>query len=218
MTSLSLLASRKDIFSQNGEDGVIELLTNFLNLKNGTFCEFGAWDGIHLSNTYNLLKNKNWKGVYIEGDSEKYKDLCKLSTLYPDRVETINSFVDYKGPNTLDNLLKSTFLPIDFDLLSIDIDGMDYHVWNAVELYKPKLVIIEVNSNLRPGDFYISEKDTSNSYIGTGFSATCELGFKKGYYPIIHFGNLFLGRADFLEMNNFKKPSPSDIDVLYNWP
>jgi len=215
MDNNTLLDARKNIYSQNGEDGVVELLTEFLDIKEGSFCEFGAWDGKYLSNTYNLLENKNWKGVYIEGDKDKYQDLLKLKDQYGDKVQTINAYVDHKGDSTLDNLLKNTFLEKNFNLLSIDIDGMDYHIWKAFLNYKPKLVIIEVNSNLRPGDFTISEIDTPNSWIGTGFSAACKLGIEKGYYPIIHFGNLFLGDKEFLESKNYKLNS--NIDSLYNW-
>jgi nitrogen regulatory protein PII-like uncharacterized protein len=214
MENSTLLNARKNIYSQNGEDGVIELLTDFLDMKEGSFCEFGAWDGKYLSNTYNLLENKNWKGVYIEGDKERYNDLLKLKDQYGDKLQTINAYVDHKGSNTLDNLLKDTFLEKNFDLLSIDVDGMDYHIWNAFLDYRPKLVIIEVNSNLRPGDFTISEIDTQNSWIGSGFSATCRLGIQKGYYPIIHFGNVFLGDKEFLESKNYKLNQ--NIDSLYN--
>ena len=215
MENNTLLNARKNIYSQNGEDGVIELLIDFLDIKEGSFCEFGAWDGKHLSNTYNLLENKNWKGVYIEGDKERYNDLLKLKDQYGDKLQTINAYVDHKGSNTLDNLLKDTFLEKNFDLLSIDIDGMDYHIWNAFLNYRPKLVIIEVNSNLKPGNFTISEIDTQNSWIGSSFSATCALGIQKGYYPIIHFGNVFLGDKEFLESKNYKLNS--NIDSLYNW-
>lgn len=215
MENETLLNARKNVYSQNGEDGVTELLIDFLNIKEGSFCEFGAWDGKYLSNTFNLLQNRNWKGVYIEGDQDKYKDLLGLKNEFGDRVQTINAYVDHKGQNTLDNLLKDTFLEKDFDLLSIDIDGMDYHIWKAFTQYKPKLVIIEVNSNLRPGDFTVSEIDTPNSWIGTGFSAVCELGIQKGYYPIIHFGNVYLGDRDFLESKNYQM-NP-DINSLYNW-
>ena len=215
MKNETLLNARKNVYSQNGEDGVTELLIDLLDIKEGSFCEFGAWDGKYLSNTFNLLQNRNWKGVYIEGDESKYQDLLGLKNEFGNRVQTINAYVDHKDQNTLDNLLKDTFLEKNFDLLSIDIDGMDYHIWKAFTQYKPKLVIIEVNSNLRPGDFTISEIDTPNSWIGTGFSAVCELGIEKGYYPIIHFGNVFLGDRDFLESKNYQMNS--DINSLYNW-
>ena len=70
---------KKNIYSQNGEDGIlIHLLKKIKILKNDKdlwCCEFGAWDGIHGSNTFNLVKNYNFNAVYIEGDKDKFKDL-----------------------------------------------------------------------------------------------------------------------------------------------
>lgn len=215
MDNTTLLNARSNVNSQNGEDGVIELLVDFLGIKEGSFCEFGAWDGKYLSNTYNLLENKNWKGVYIEGDETRYRDLLKLKDQYGTRVQTINAYVGHEGVNTLDNLLKDSFLDKNFDLLSIDIDGMDYHVWNAFVKYKPKLVIIEVNSNIKPGDFTVCKLDGSDYQIGAGFSAVCNLGLEKGYYPIIHFGNVFLGDKTFLDSKGYN--FNTNIDSLYNW-
>jgi len=216
MKNTTLLNARKNVYSQNGEDGVIELLLEFFEIKSDSFCEFGAWDGIQLSNTYNLLKNKGWRGVYIEGDQNLYQDLIKLNEVWEDKVQTINKYVNYKGENTLDNILKNTFLEKDFALLSIDIDGMDYHVWDSFNEYRPKLVIIEVNSSFKPGNFTIPNKNETGSCNGTSFSSMCELGLKKGYYPLIHFGNVFFGDKDFLNSKNYT--INSDINSLYNWP
>lgn len=218
MNTKTLLSSRKNIYSQNGEDGVIELLMSFFNITEGTFCEFGAWDGKLFSNTYNLLENKNWKGVYIEGDSEKYKDLVKLEDQFKGKLQTINAFVGCDPTNSLDRLLETTFLDKDFDLLSIDIDGMDYHVWDAVTQYQPKFVIIEVNSSLEPGNYSIARKHNENVALndGSSFSAMCKLGISKNYYPIIHFGNVFFGRRDILQGKKFT--FPEDINNLYTSP
>lgn len=216
MENTTLLNARKNIYSQNGEDGVIELLLEFFKIETGSFCEFGAWDGVQLSNTYNLLKNKGWRGVYIEGDANLYTDLIKLNDLWKDKIQTINKYVGYEGEKSLDNILKDTFLEKDFTLLSIDIDGMDYHVWDCFTEYRPKLVVIEVNSSFKPGNFTIPNKNETGSCNGTSFSAMCELGLKKGYYPLIHFGNVFFGDKDFLNSKNYT--INSDINSLYNWP
>ncbi len=217
MNTTTLLNARKNIYSQNGEDGVIELLMNLFDIKDGTFCEFGAWDGKLYSNTFNLLENKNWKGVYIEGDLQKYQDLLKLKDTFKDKIQTINAFVGCDAPNNLDNLLKPTFLDKDFDLLSIDIDGMDYHVWDSVLEYTPKFVIIEVNSRLKPDNWSIAKKHNDNVALndGTSFSAMCELGIRKGYYPIIHFGNVFFARQDILKTKKFT--FPENINNLFTW-
>ena len=68
--SIPLINFRKNIFSQNGEDGIIEEVIKRLELKDLEVCEFGAWDGKHFSNTFNLVKNFNARAVYIEGDKK----------------------------------------------------------------------------------------------------------------------------------------------------
>ena len=75
---------KKNIYSQGGEDGVLQELLKRLDLeKNGWCCEFGAWDGKVGSNTFNLVKNYNFKAIYIESDKEKFKDLKKTEIKYP---------------------------------------------------------------------------------------------------------------------------------------
>lgn len=191
---------KKDIHSQNGEDGIIEELLNRLEITEGWVCEFGAWDGIHLSNTFNLVKTKKFKAVFIEGDQLKYKDLlntCKnFSNIIP-----INALVDYNDTkNSLDNLLKNTEIPYDFDILSIDIDSYDYHVWKGLINYKPKIVIIEINSSINTNNNnYIHQ---SPKYNGTGFRPMFNLGINKGYKFVLHTGNMFFIRNDLFDKLN----------------
>lgn len=192
-----LLYYRKNVYSQNGEDGVIEEILKRLEINDSaTFCEFGAWDGIHLSNTYNLV-NKGWKGVYIEGDEEKYKDLLKTSEKHKPNIIPINKFVDIQGENSLDNILKDTFLPKDFDLLSIDVDSFDYQIWDSFSDYFPKIVIIEIDSSVVP------PKETTHTVVnkkvtiqGSSWYSTLKLGQTKGYFNVCHTGNMIFIRND----------------------
>ena len=86
------LKYRKNYFSQNGEDGIIEKLLDQLNLKQNLFvCEFGAWDGIYLSNTFNLVTKYNATALMIEGDDERYKDLEKTSKINKNIIPIKNS-------------------------------------------------------------------------------------------------------------------------------
>ena len=184
----------KNIYSQNGEDGVLEELLKRLDITYGWVCEFGAWDGKYLSNTF-LLIEKYFKGVYIEGDKNKYNDLLKTVQQYPN-ITPLNAFVDDKSTskNSLDNLLASTDIPKDFDILSIDIDSYDYQVWDSLKIYKPKIVIIEIESSALPDDEkYIYRK---GKYSGTGFRPTFNLGIEKGYTFVLHTGNMFFVRND----------------------
>ena len=101
-TNLFYNTYSKNIYSQNGEDGILEELLKRLNINNGWVCEFGAWDGIHLSNTFNLVKN-GFDAVFIEGDVNKYNDLLRTVNKY-NNIIPINAFVDYKDTqNSLDN-------------------------------------------------------------------------------------------------------------------
>ena len=78
---MKLIEYRKNIHSQNGEDGVIDEIfkrINLASLSHEKWCvEFGAWDGKHYSNTFHLVE-QGWNAVYIEGDIEKYSDLSFL--------------------------------------------------------------------------------------------------------------------------------------------
>lgn len=191
---------KKDIHSQNGEDGIIEELLNRLEINEGWVCEFGAWDGIHLSNTFNLVKTKKFKAVFIEGDQLKYKDLLNTCKNFQNIIP-INAFVDYNDTkNSLDNLLKNTEIPYDFDILSIDIDGYDYYIWKSLINYKPKIVIIEINSSINTNNQnYIHEPP---KYNGTGFRPTFNLGIDKGYTFVLHTGNMFFVRNDLFNKLN----------------
>tara|TARA_B110000444_G_scaffold178245_1_gene166918 strand:- start:3378 stop:4028 length:651 start_codon:yes stop_codon:yes gene_type:complete len=196
----------KDIYSQNGEDGIIEELLKRLNIKNGWVCEFGACDGIHLSNTFNLVENKNFNAVFIEGDNNRYNGLLKTVEKF-NNIVPIKAYVDHNDtPNSLDNLLKQTNIPNDFDILSIDIDSYDYQVWKSLKVYKPKIVIIEINSSVKPND--PNWIHTPNKYIGTGFKPTYELGIEKGYKFILHTGNMFFIRSDLFDKLNITYNDP----------
>lgn len=193
----------KNIYSQNGEDGIIEELLNRLNIKDGWVCEFGAWDGIYLSNTFNLI-TKGFKGVFIEGDQNKYIDLLETVNKYPN-ITPINAYVEHdNSQNSLDNLLAKTPIPYDFDILSIDIDSYDYQVWESLKNYKPKIVIIEINSSVNTNNLmHIHE---TNKYQGTGFRPTFNLGLEKGYKFVLHTGNMiFIDEKYFDQINiNYK--------------
>jgi hypothetical protein len=119
----------------------------------------------------------------------------------------INAFVDHNDTeNSLDNLLNKTNIPIDFDILSIDIDSYDYQVWKSINIYKPKLVIIEINSSVNTDNTtYIND---SIRYNGTGFKPTYDLGIEKGYTFVLHTGNMFFIRNDYFNKLNISYDNP----------
>ena len=180
----------KNYFSQNGEDGFIEGILSRIPEKDFSCVEFGAWDGQHLSNTYHLIAEKNYKGVLIEGVKEKFIDLKKNMSKF--NTTCLNRWVDYKSSSvdSLDNILSETDLAKNFDLLSIDIDGNDYHIWNSLKNYIPKIVIIEINYRLMPDVEEINEPDSPvvNGKSGSSIKSLTNLGIDKGYTLIGNVG------------------------------
>ena len=146
---MSLIEFKKNVYSQNGEDGIIQEIINRLNLfeKNNLWCcEFGAWDGKHSSNTFALVEKYNFNAVYIESDKHKFKNLLKTAIIPINlKVEKHKS-----NNNSLDNILSKTKITKDFEILSIDIDSYDLDVWESLENYNPKMVIIEIYSSIPP--------------------------------------------------------------------
>lgn len=173
-----LLQYARDVHSQRGEDGILEEV--FKHIPGGErWCvEFGAWDGVHLSNTRYLME-QGWHGVFIEADPERFKDLERTYADNP-LAHCMCTYVNFTGPDTLDNLLARTPIPQDFDLLSIDIDGNDYHMWESVQRYNPKVVIIEFNPAIPADVEFIQPKDMGVNQ-GNSILSLVLLGKQKGY-------------------------------------
>lgn len=190
-----------DEYSQNGEDGILREILSRLDISSGWFCEFGAWDGKHLSNCYRLLE-QDWQGVMIEADEERYSELETTAGNFPDSLVPINSKISLTGENSLDNILEEAPIPQVFELLSIDVDGEDYHIWESLHEYRPKVVTIEYNpqfateirfaSDLNPGAYIRPGSNGPLQEIGneafraagTSFRSMVELGERKGYTPV----------------------------------
>lgn len=205
----------KKIISQNGEDGIIEEIVKRLHLETLWCCEFGAWDGMHLSNTFHLVRTKQAKVIMIEGDEVKFLHLLDTQKKYPTEIFPIKAYVDRNSEsiNSLDNLLKQTQIPQDFDILSIDIDSYDLDVWESVTFYKPKLVIIEINNDIPPG---VLQRHSEQHWLNS-FTSTVEVGTKKSYTLVCHSFNLFFIRNDLLDKLNLDPIKISEPDKLFNW-
>lgn len=189
---------KANVFSQNGEDGILQEILRRLGIKKGYACEFGAWDGKHLSNTFKLVM-EGFTAVYIESDKDRYMDLLKTTSEFPPgKIIPINAMVNQERKGTcLDNLLKNTGIPKDFDVLSIDVDSYDYQIWNTVQDYKPKIVVVEINSGIAPNT--PEHIHTPGKYQGTAFQPMYELGLKKGYTFFLHTGNMIFIHNDHID-------------------
>ena len=188
----SMLAHRKNYYSQFGEDGIIEYLTKKLGIEdNGVCCEFGAWDGKHISNTFHLIKNRGFSALYIEADEEKYKDLLETCKEFP-KITPVHERVD----DNLDDIFERHQFPFDIDVLSIDIDSTDYDVWRTTLRVNPKIVIIEPDSSIPA---WIKEPIYPTSPTGgANYFILEELGTQKGYTLACNTSNMIFVRNDLI--------------------
>lgn len=177
--------SEGNIYSQFGEDRLIYDLLAKLNISDNGYCvEFGAHDGEHFSNTRMLTKFLGFTGVLIEADKKKY-GILQRKFRDERNIIPLHARVDCEGDFTLDNILNSVGrVPKEFDVLSIDIDGNDYHVWEAFSLFTPKIVIVEFNPTIPNEVRFVQTRDRDVQH-GNSARSLYELGCRKGY-SLIH--------------------------------
>jgi hypothetical protein len=176
---MRLLDYSNNVHSQTGEDGILSTILETIGVRDKWCVEFGAWDGQHLSNTCNLVDNFGYSAVLIEASKNRFEDLLEQYGKNSS-VVALNQFVGFSSSDGLDSILETTPIPKDFDLLSIDIDGNDYHVWNAVSEYTPKVVCIEYNPTIPTEVDFVQPADPKVAQ-GASLLAITRLGAQKGY-------------------------------------
>lgn len=192
-----LLDFTRNVNSQAGEDGIIEKILETMPARNGWCVEFGAWDGVFLSNTRNLIQNHGYQAVLIEGSAKKFRELCE-NYKYNEKVYPLHGFVGFNTDDNLDTMLATTLIPEDFDFLCIDVDGNDYHIWKAMSRYRPKAVCIEFNQTIPTDVRFVQRADRSVNH-GCSLLSLVELGKEKGYelVAVLQFNAFFVDRQYF---------------------
>jgi len=175
----NLNAFGSNVNTCHGEDGIIERIFELIGTTNKYAIEFGGWDGVVGSNTRNLLTNHGWSGLFIEGNEERSAQ-CKINYKDNDKVTSVVGFVGFLKNKKLDVYLKENNAPQSPDLLSIDIDGYDYHVWESLVEHDPRVIIIEYNITV-PKDVYYINAYTEEVMDGSSAAALVALAHKKGY-------------------------------------
>lgn len=174
------------VFSQWGEDGIIQFLLRHIKIPRKIFVEFGVENYIE-SNTRFLLVNDNWAGLVIDGSHENINFIKKDPIYWKYNLKAISAFID---KDNINELLAENGIKGEIGILSIDIDGNDYWVWEAIDVVDPAIVIIEYNSRFGkdksvtiPYDpsFIRSRAHYSMIYYGASLKALCLLAEKKGY-------------------------------------
>lgn len=202
---------RTNVYSQDGEDGVLARIFEILPPRHRYCAEFGAWDGEFLSNCCNLIRHANWSCCFIEANDARFKTLLEKHGKNP-RVSCVQRYVALGGTNTLDDILAEANAPVDFDLLSIDIDGLDWFVWKSLVRHVPRVVVIEFNPSI-PNDVLFVQAPDARVNQGCSLAALVELGREKGYALIACTGwNAFFVRQE--EFARFGIQD-NDIEALY---
>lgn len=185
-TVTSLQDAEFRVFSQFGDDGIIQYLVDTLKIENKRFIEFGV-ENYNESNTRFLLENNNWQGLVIDG-SEKNVQYIKNTTNY--WRHDLSAVCEFVTAENINSIIQEAGFSGDIGLLHIDIDGNDYWLWKAITVVRPMVVIVEYNSLFGAQrsitvpyepDFVRHNKHYSGLYAGASLKALCQLADEKGY-------------------------------------
>jgi hypothetical protein len=165
-------------YSQHGEDAIIRRLCELIPTPHKLCVEFGAFDGKSLSNTFYLVANLGWRAIYIEADKRRFRKLRETASEFS-RIQALSILVTPSGPSSLDAILSQQSAPSDFEVLSIDVDGADYEIWEGLSNFRPSIVIVEHNQTMPPGFEYVDRG--GRGFIGSSAISLYRLARRKGY-------------------------------------
>lgn len=156
-----LMRSGYKVYSQGDEDGIIDEIFNRIGVTNKLFIEFGIGDGTENNTLYLLFKG--WKGLWIEASSASCSNIeAKLAkTIESGTLRLVNAFV---SKDNINQLISSKVKEKEIDLLSIDIDGNDAHVFRAISCVRPRVVAIEYNAKFPPAIDYCMRYNESHMW------------------------------------------------------
>ena len=206
------------VFSQNDEDGIIQEIFRRIGTTNKCFVEFGVENGLE-SNAHFLLHH-GWHGLWIEGS----KDYCKeigirfKPIVKQGKLRVFNSFITKENIN---RLIKKGLSETTPDFLSIDVDGNDWYIWDAISAITPRVVSIEYNGKFPPDyswkqEYNVKHVWDSSDWRGASLKSLVELGEQKGYKLV---GTNISGVNAFFVQKELVKDlfvEPSTASSLYN--
>jgi hypothetical protein len=173
------------VFSQWGEDGIIQFLLNRIPIEQKIFVEFGVQD-YQEANTRFLLMHNNWTGLVLDSSQQAIERLKSDEICWRYALKAVEAFVTRENIN---RLIAENGLGDEIGLLSIDIDGNDYWVWEAIDVINPVIVIIEYNHRFGNelsvtvpyNENFVRGKQYPVIYFGASLKALCRLAQRKGY-------------------------------------
>jgi hypothetical protein len=174
------------VFSQQGEDGIIQHLTKSIEIKNKTLIEFGVEDFFE-SNCRFLIMKDDWKGFVIDGSKSNIQRLKNSYFFWKHHLDAVDKFITKEN---IEDILATSGFENDLGILSIDLDGNDYFILEAINNFNPRILICEYNPYFGSSrkitipyqaDFYRTKAHYSNLYWGASLAAMTYLADKKGY-------------------------------------
>jgi hypothetical protein len=174
------------VFSQWGEDGIIQYLVHRVPVERPIFVEFGV-ENYTESNTRFLAINNGWSGLVIDGSAENIAFIRRDPIYWSNNIKAEHSFITAENIN---DILGRNGISGDIGLLSVDIDGNDYWVWEAINVISPRLVVCEYNSLFGPTaqvttpydpGFVRDRAHHSKVFYGASISALTALAARKGF-------------------------------------
>lgn len=194
------------VFSQWGEDGIVQFLIGRVPIERPIFIEFGV-ENYTEANTRFLLVNNRWAGLVIDGSPENIAYIRRDPIYWACNLKAEHAFITCENIN---EIITKNGIGGDIGLLSVDIDGNDYWVWQAIDSVSPRIVICEYNSHFGPTaevttpydpGFVRDRAHFSKVYYGASIAALCSLAASKGYSLVAANSagnNVFFVRDDLL--------------------
>jgi hypothetical protein len=182
----ALRAAEFTVFSQFGEDGILQFLVQRVPIELEVFVEFGVED-YHESNTRFLLVHDNWRGLVIDGGTTHVEFLRATGLGWRHHIDAVSAFIDRDNIN---GLIRAAGIEGDIGVLSVDIDGNDYWVLERIDVISPRILIVEYNSTFGPEaavtvpydpGFVRGDQHPSWLYWGASLAALTRLADRKGY-------------------------------------
>jgi hypothetical protein len=171
------------VFSQNGEDGIIAEIIRRIGGADHSFVEIGVGDGLETNTTYLLCQG--WRGYWFEADSHSVEAIRRR---FKREISTgqLTAICAAVSVENICSLLVESGAPTDIDVLSLDIDRNTYWIWTALRNMRPRLVVIEYNSTFPPTiDWKVDHHPTRNwngtAHFGASLKAMERLGDEMGY-------------------------------------
>jgi hypothetical protein len=197
----------RNVHSQDGEDGILEAVFSRIGATSRSCVEFGAWDGLHLSNTA-VFWRSGWRAVLIEADADRYRAM--VSNTAGHDCLCLQHRVTPSGPGSLESVLARHGRTENPDLLVIDVDGDDYHIFAGLEGVRPRVVCCEYNPTI-PAHVVLVGR------LGDGFGCSARalvaLAEERGYILVAmtSVNCIFVRREHASEFAGFE----TRLDVLF---